>query len=185
MVFLHSIFLWEAIIAFTFTVETGAVVAGSNSFVTVVEADDYLIANIHVFAIWNALTTTNKQYLLAWGSRYLDQRANWEGTKTADTSSMRWPRTGVHDRDGIPVGINTIPPQLKAATIEMARYLITTDRSDDRGQDGLESLKVDVIELVFNPSYRLPEVPSEIQDLIRGIGYISSGSGGAVKILRA
>ena len=172
--------------AFTFIVETGAVVANSNSFVTVAEADDYLVANIHVAPIWSALAASNKEYLLAWSSRYLDQRADWEATKTVDTSSMRWPRPGVCDRDGILIDNNVIPKQLKEATIEMARYLIAADRSEDRGQDGLESLKVDVIELVFNTSYRLPEVPSDIQDLLKGIGYISTGgSGGHAKILRA
>lgn len=171
--------------AFTFIVETGAVVPNSNSFVTVEEADDYLAANIHVAPIWNGLTTEEKEALLVWGSRYLDQRADWNGWKTEETSSMRWPRTGVKDRDGVAIGSYEIPKQLQEATIEMARYLIAADRSDDRGQDGLESLKVDVIELVFNSQYRLPEVPSEIGDILAGLGYIKSGLGGHAKIKRA
>ncbi len=67
----------------------------------------------------------------------------------------------------------------------MARYLIESDRSTDRPQDGLKSLKVDVIELVFNESYRLPEVPNEINMLLSGLGIIKTGNGGFAKIRRS
>ena len=171
--------------AFTFIVEDGSVVTGANSYVTVEEADDYLVANIHVSAIWSALSTAEKQYLLVWGTRYLDQRAVWNGYKTDVTSPLRWPRTGVYDRDKVLIGINEIPQQLKEAVIEMARYLISDDRSVERGQDGLESLKVDVIELVFDKDYRLAEVPNELQYILQGLGYVRAGSSTFAKIKRA
>ena len=171
--------------AFTFIVETGAVIPNANSFVDVEYADDYMAANIHAADTWNGLDQSQKEALLVWGSRYLDQRAIWEGYKTDENSNLRWPRRCVKDRDGILIDEYSIPDQLKQATVEMARYLIESDRSTDRAQDGLKSLKVDVIELVFNEAYRLPEVPSEIGQIIQGLGYIKSGQGGHAKILRA
>lgn len=173
--------------AFQFIPETGAVVPGANSYVTVDEADDYIVANIHAFATWAILTEDEKQHLLAWASRYLDQRARWEGQPVSRETgrALRWPRMGVTDRDGICVPEDEIPVQLKEAVIEMARYLITDDRSADRGQDGLERIKVDVIELVFNSQYRLPEVPNEIKLILQGIGTIASGTQGFGKIKRA
>ena len=171
--------------AFTFIVEDGSVVTGANSYVSVEEADDYLVANIHVSATWSALSTDEKQYLLVWGTRYLDQRAVWNGYKTDETSPLRWPRTGVYDRDKVLIGINEIPQQLKEGVIEMARYLISDDRSVERGQDGLESLKVDVIELVFDKDYRLAEVPNELQYILQNLGYVRAGSSTFAKIKRA
>lgn len=170
--------------AFTFVVEDGTGIPAANSYVTVAEADDYLAANIHVAPTWNALTTLEKQSLLVWGSRYLDQRAIWNGTKTVESSGLRWPRTGVYDIDENLIPANTIPPALKYATIEMARYLITDDRSTERGQDGLKELQVDVIKLVFDASYRLTEVPNELQFILRGLGTIGSGRQQWAKIVR-
>jgi hypothetical protein len=153
--------------------------------VTVAEADEYLEANIHIWETWNALDVDDKGALLIWSTRYLDQRAVWNGRKTNKDSALRWPRTGVKDADGEYIDEFTIPPQLKQAVIEMARYLIESDRSTDRPQDGLKSLKVDVIELVFNESYRLPEVPNEINMLLSGLGIIKTGIGGFAKIRRS
>lgn len=171
--------------SFTFLVEDGTGLTGATSYASVAEADAYLAQNIHVLPTWRTLPSTTKQALLAWASRYLDQRANWYGTRTKANSGLRWPRTGVRDLDGNAIGSTVVPREVKAATIEMARYLIAEDRSDDRGQDALKELQVDVIKLVFDNSYRLPEVPNEIQFILRGLGTISAGRPTHAKIVKA
>lgn len=171
--------------AYTFTVENGTGLAAANSYVSVTEATDYLIQNNFVFTTWDNLDTGDKQKLLSWASRYLDQKARWNGEKTVEDSGLRWPRKGVEDVDGIEIAEDEIPRQLKQATIEMTRYLMEGDRSADRGQDGLKEVQVDVIRLVFDTSYRLPEVPNEINNMLRGLGVIISGPNAFAKIRRA
>lgn len=171
--------------AFTFVVEDGTGLPDANSYVTVEEADDYLIQNIHVFPTWDALDDEDKKYLLSWSSTYLDQKARWNGVKTYPNSGLRWPRTGVYDKDGFPIPSDVIPEQLKQATIEMARYLMQTDRSQDRSQDGLKEVQVDVIRLVFNENYRLPEIPNEINFILQGLGSVSGGQMAFAKIIRS
>lgn len=163
--------------AFAFLVEDGSGLASANSYVSVEDADDYLVTNIHVFPIWDALTTENKQYLLAWASTYLDQRARWNGKKAVETSGLRFPRECLTDRDGNPIASDVVPVALKQATVEMARALIESDRSADRGQDGLERLRVDVIEIYFNADYRLPTVPKNINMILEGLGTVRSDTG--------
>lgn len=158
--------------ALVFTVEDGTGLSNSNSYVSVEYADDYLQANMHVWPTWDALSVAEKEYLLIWATRYLDQRVRWNGVKTVLDSALRWPRTGVRDADGNMIDPNTIPPQLKEATAEMARFLLESDRSAERPQDGLESIKVDVIELVFNSEYRLPTAPEQIRLILSGLGYM-------------
>jgi hypothetical protein len=68
---------------FAFTVEDGSIVPSANSYVTVQEADDYIIQNIHAYPAWESLDLVQKQYLLAWATRYLDRRARWNGTPTS------------------------------------------------------------------------------------------------------
>lgn len=163
--------------AFAFVVEDGTGLDNATSYVSVEEADDIITMNIHASAAWTALSTEDKERLLAWASRYLDERTRWYGRKAVDSSALRWPRSGVTDRDGLTLASNLIPRQLKIATAEMARYLIDEDRSAERGQDALTRLKADVIELEFSEGYRLPQVPSHMQYLIKGLGAISSGNG--------
>lgn len=164
--------------AFAFSVETGSGLAASaNSYTSVAEADDILTMNIHTSANWAQLSNGDKERLLAWASRYLDERTRWFGYKTVEASPLRWPRTGITDRDGISIGSNVIPHQLKVATAEMARYLIDEDRSVERDQDSLKRLKADVVELEFVEGYKLPSVPSALKFLINGLGTIASGAG--------
>ncbi len=170
--------------AFVFTVETGAGLSGANSYVSLDEADDYLIANIHIYPAWSALTDENKESLLAFASRVLDQRTSWLGEKTVATSALRWPRTGCQDRDGNDIAANVVPAAVKAATIEMAAALIAADRTVERGSDGLKELQVDVIRFVFDETYRLPAIPSNIGYILTGLGYVSSGERGFKKIVK-
>lgn len=166
-------------------VEDGTIVSNANSYVSVAETDAYLQANIFVYPVWSALTSDEKSAVVVWASRYIDDRAIWNGYKTDNTSAMRWPRTGVYDQDGIAIGSHTIPHQLKTAVMVMASYLMVSDRALDRGTDGLTRLRVDVIELYFDSSYRLPEVPNELQLILRGLGSISSGAHNFGRIRKA
>lgn len=163
--------------AFAFVVEDGTGLSDATSYVSVAEADDIITMNIHASASWAELEVGDKERLLSWASRYLDERTRWFGDKVVETSALRWPRSGIVDRDGIALLANAVPRQLQIATAEMARYLIDDDRTVERGQDALTRLKADVIELEFAEGYRLPQVPSHMQYLIKGLGAISSGNG--------
>ena len=154
-----------------------------TSYCTVDEADTFLTPNIHA-TTWFALSTTDKEKLLAFATKFLDDRVRWEGTKTVAASGLRWPRTGVVDRDSRAIGANEIPTQLKRATAEMARYLVDADRTTERSQDGLKELKADVIELVFNETYRLPVVPSHMHFLVEGLGILRGNGRGTARVLR-
>lgn len=101
--------------AFNFTVETGEIIPGANSYVTVEDADDYLAANIHVGPVWAGLDLEIRQKLLVWASRYLDQRAVWNGRIVSLAQPMRWPRTGVKNADGVGIPHDSIPIQLQQA----------------------------------------------------------------------
>ena len=174
--------------AFTFLVETGTgLVAGANSYVSVADADDAITLNIHADDAWNAKSISDKERLLALATRILDNYARWFGTKTVTTpiaSPLRWPRTGVSDRDSVLIDANTIPEQLKVATAEVARFYAKEDRTLDRDQDGLESITADVVELVFRKGYRLPVIPATLTFLIQGLGTITSGKPRFVNIIR-
>lgn len=163
--------------AFEFVVEDGSALPDATSYISVAEADDLLSTNIHASAQWAALSQAVREGLLAWASRYLDDRTRWYGRRVSEDSGLRWPRAGVVDRDGVMIADNVIPKQLKAATAEMARFLMVEDRSAERDQDGLSRLKADVIELEFRDGYTLPKVPEHMRYMLAGLGAISTGGG--------
>jgi hypothetical protein len=171
--------------AFIFTVETGTGAdAAANSYVSVVEADDIITTNIHASVAWDALTTDQKERLLVWASRYVDDHTVWKGSKTVESSPLRWPRTGVCDRDDVLIDATTIPTQLKIAIAEMARYLVAEDRTVERDTDGLERVKADVVEIEFLAGYRLPSIPTNMQYLVAGLGVIFGGTARYGKVRR-
>lgn len=171
--------------AHTFIVEDGTGVPGANSYVTVGEADDYLSANIFVGPAWDLLDTETKEKLLIWASRYLDQHAIWRGYPTYPSAALGWPRSYVRTCAGVPVSAYVIPLQIKQATMEMARYLMVGDRSAPRAQDGIEEIKVDVIEIKFDSSYVLTKVPDELNWMLDCLGTLRGGTGGFGRIKRA
>jgi len=68
--------------AYKFIVETGQIVEGANSYIPVEHATDYITQNIHIASEWTALDLLTQQQLLSWSTRYLDQRATWNGIPT-------------------------------------------------------------------------------------------------------
>ncbi|MGF7160259.1 hypothetical protein FHS85_001882 [Rhodoligotrophos appendicifer] len=152
-----------------FIVEDGTGLADATSYATVEDADDYLVVNPHAWSAWADLPASAKEYLLRWATRELDQRARWQGRKTVANSALAWPRAFVPGTECRFLASDAVPLQVKQATIEMARLLLDRDPGTDRGQDGLKELEVDVIKLVFDESYRLPEVPRSVIYLLRGL----------------
>lgn len=162
----------------TVVVETGTGLdPTANSYVSVADANIYIEANTIVNPTWSILSADDQGALVVWATRYLDQHAFWNGTKTVVASPLRWPRTGVRDADNNPIDAHTIPLQLKQATIEMARFLMTDDRSVERTTDGLTKIRVDVIELDFEASYRLTQIPMALRFMLDGLGFLRGGAG--------
>jgi len=158
-------------------VEDGTVVEDANAYADVAYADAYLAANIHVFAQWDALAQEQKEFLLVWATRELDAQATWRGSKTDEESPLRWPRTGVYDVDGVPIGVNEIPTALKNAVCELARFLMVRDRTQESGREGIKVIQADVVRLEFDEYYRAPVIPPLIGALIRGLGIVAGGTG--------
>ncbi len=110
--------------AATFVVEDGTGLTTANSFTAVAEADDYVAnyATSAVAAIWNALSTSDKQLYLRQGSSYVDltYTPRWLGRKTTQYSGLSWPRSYMRDRDRRALASNNVPKEVKYATAEVA-----------------------------------------------------------------
>ena len=164
------------------TIDTSPGADTANSYCTRAEADTY--HDVHLYAdIWRATEAWKKDAALIWASRLLDEQVAWQGTKVSASQSMRWPRSGVSDADGYAFSSDAIPAWLANATAELARYLLTEDRTAERGY-GLQSVKADVVEVVFDSADEKPILPASVRSMIAAYGSVQGGASGWVPLQR-
>lgn len=170
--------------AFSFIVETGTGSATATSYVTQNYADDYFEITASK-ATWNALTDEEKEYYLAWATRYIDQKATWKGEIASETQALRWPRDGAYTKDRVSIGGTVIPRQLKDAVCEVARFMLTADPTTGQDSESLKKLVVDVIEIEFQDQTSQSTFPTIINAILSGIGFVTVGTKQYTKIVRA
>jgi len=153
------------------TVEGGTGLTDADSYVSVTDADASLGTNIHE-TTWGAQDTAGKENLLKWATRLLDERVDWCGVKSVDGSALRWPRTGVYDRDGVLIASNAMPSAIQIATAEVARHLALEDHTLEDDTLDLDRMRVDVLEFYFRDGRRFSALPRRVIDILTGYGTV-------------
>lgn len=159
----------------TLVVEDGTGLLDANSYTSVSSADAFIEINIHD-TTWASTATDTKNKLLIWATQLIDRSISFKGTKRYPDASLRWPRTGVSDADGVEIDEDEIPETLQRAVAELARLLRASDRTAEASSKGLRELKVDVIGLVFDKTDRVGIFPPSVAALLNQLGYMNSGS---------
>lgn len=119
----------------TLIVETGAIVAGAESYISVAYADTYW-ANRSV-PNWDG-STANKEAALRAATQFIDATYQFQSVMQLADQPLQWPRSGFIGRSGRQYEPNTIPDCIKHATAELARewvlngaFVPTLDRGGD------------------------------------------------------
>lgn len=157
------------------TVEDGTGLSTADSYATVAEADAYFDIIPGFSETWSDLSATTKENWLKLSTRVLDARTNWEGTKYVEDSALRWPRSGVVDRDGISVATTVVPTPVKHAVFELVRILEAEDITSGQDIERLKFLKVDVLELEYQEGDSQSRIPDYIDYVLAGLGNFLSG----------
>lgn len=107
-----------------FIVETGAVVIGANSYVSVAYADDYHLTHNNIS--WPAGAPSVSQPLLIYATQWIDEGYDWRGqVSTVDRDRLRWPRIGALDDEARLISQTEIPTRLMYAVCELALMVKT------------------------------------------------------------
>jgi hypothetical protein len=141
-----------------------ALVKGTNSYVTVAEADSYFLDRLDV-AAWTAADEPTKSQALVTATSMLDD-LSWVGTAVSESQSLAFPRSGEYfdPRLGTVVSITGVPLRVQKATYELAYHLLNNDGlQDDTG--GVKNISVGPIRLDFikPPS----KIPSNVLRLVK------------------
>jgi hypothetical protein len=165
-------------------VEDGTGITAADSYVTLVEANAYASSSLNATS-WAALGTDERERLLVAATRWLDQHAIWNGSKTFDTepypNNLRWPRKYVCDADNLPVGENAIPVGLRSAVVELAMFFLNPDNNPTAHSDkaGLSEITVDVITLRFQDGFNANSTKylPGLNAMLRGLGRMQTANG--------
>ena len=98
-------------------VETGLIVAGANSYDSIINIDSYCADRN--YTSWLALINADKDAAVLRMMTYLETRI-WEGVRVSDTQELSWPRVGVYMPGGFLIEDDEIPKNLKSALAEGA-----------------------------------------------------------------
>ena len=133
--------------AFVIVVEDGTGLPTANAFASVETVDAILELNIH--SNWE-LAGENKEKLIGWATRLLNQHVRWFGTRKYETSGTPFPRSNLRNDDGGFYPDDAIPSELEEATAILADFLLTTDPTVVNSASNLKQIDVDVISLRFD-----------------------------------
>lgn len=173
--------------AITLVVETGAVVAGANAFVTLEECEAY--HTIRGNADWVDTDDDEAKKAAIVSATFFLDHLKWKGLKTGLDNPLAWPRygndvsgwngllhpsspyMGVIDEDGYDVGTATVPSKVKQACCEMAlRYLQGADPEPDLDRGGrIRSQTIDVISTTYESGANPEPVYTVVRRLLRGL----------------
>ena len=156
----------------------------ANSYVTLAEAEIYFADRMHASA-WAALTDEVKSALLISSSRMLDWHIKWKGSKTAQTQSMSWPRTGAIRSDGTEIDSDALPQEVKTAVYEQAFSNIVSDRTTEDPLAGIGQLQAGPLMIKAGPEKpnqtNAKPLPSHVYSILKDLYQ----SGGVVWLKRA
>jgi len=152
----------------TFEVETGSGSTTATSYASVATADDYHSIRPEE-STWAALTTEQKQERLMLATALLDERLEWHGAKRVTASALRWPRSGLVDRDGVDVSDLSIPTRLAWATAELARLLTAGSAATSGDSRSAKSKTTGPVSITYDgPGVGWAGLPRSVVDWVSG-----------------
>ena len=151
------------------TVETGAQIAGANSYRSIADITAWVLTNPHD-STWSALTEVQQNGYAVMSCRILNEQMNWDGWQTSDTQSLDLPRSGMVDKNGNSIDNDEIPTEVQNAQSELARVLAITDRTGDSDLAGYERIEIGPLKLVADTSDNLPVLPDAVWHMISMFG---------------
>lgn len=164
-------------------VEDGTGLSNADSYVSLADAEAYFATMpASVIAAWTGLSTdAEKENLLKYATRILDQKARFKGARTVSSSSLRWPRTGAVDCDGSPAASNTVPRPIVSAVCEIALWCATPGQGPNTvsSKQGIESITADVVSVTFRGDYDATSaqaLPRGLNQILLCLGTIQYGS---------
>lgn len=151
-------------------------------YVSPEEADSFAAGREETL-FWFDLSEPEKISALTRAGELLDARIIWKGTPARPDQTLRWPRCGVFDADGLPVSETAIPDVVKHAVCEQALAMSDPQRKKFRklGRSGVKSASMGGLSVSVGSGESEFGIAKEALEWISAFGRLrSGGTGGSV-----
>ena len=151
-------------------------------YVSPEEADSYATGREETL-FWFDLADPEKLSVLSRAGELLDARIIWKGTPAKPDQTLRWPRSGIFDADGLPVSETAIPAAVKHAVCEQAFAMCDPQRKKFRKLrlSGVKSASMGGLSVSVGSGESESGIAKEALEWIRAFGRLRSGeTGGSV-----
>ncbi len=157
-----------------------ALVLGTNTYVTMVEADAYFDTRIDAGA-WVNAQDDDQESALVTATLILDEN-QFIGVAVSSTQSLAWPRKGAYIFDPrlgqeVNFSVTEIPKRMKQAVLEMAYHLLSNENLLDNKTQNFEEISIGTITLKDsnNDTTRTPVVPTLVRKYLKPL-LVNQGS---------
>jgi hypothetical protein len=172
-------------------VEDGTGRPDANSYASVAASDVYHDGHLYA-ADWTGASTGTKEKALIMATRLIDALHRFRGFRANNVQALQWPRSLARDDDKLASWMplqptsrdeyfasDALPKLLLDATIETARELIKSDRTEDPDGEGMRKLNLSgTVNVTFDPADRRPIIPHVAKAMLSKLGeYIATRSG--------
>lgn len=157
--------------ALTLIKEDGTGKTNSNSYADRTDGDTYHERRLHTDD-WDNASDEDQDAALVWATALLDQHVLWNGARTDENQALRWPRAGLVDRDGWAIEDDEMPQDLVDATCELARYLLSEDRTAEPETLGFSRIKTGPVEVEVDKEDRDSStvLPDAVRSMVDYLG---------------
>jgi len=164
--------------------ETGAGLADANAYADVADGDAYHEGHLYATA-WTGATSDQKTAALVMATRLLDAEYQFAGLRTVMTQALQWPRQECPSPDdGDLLDEDAVPKAVVAATCELARELLITDRTAAPAGEGLKYYNNGSVQTGYDKTDTRPIIPAVVQALLAKYGALLKARSGSVKLVR-
>ena len=171
--------------------EDGTGRADANSYASVADSDAYHEGHLYA-STWTPATPEYKAAALVMASRVINAEWQFSGAKASATQALQWPRSDCRDPDAVAtsggsgvVASNVVPKGVLDATCELARELLTLDRTAAPPGEGLLSDWTSTAGKKYSKTDVRPILPRLVLSLLSKYGAPVRQGGGVVKLVRA
>lgn len=168
--------------------ETGAGLVAANAYANAADGDAYHDGHLYATA-WTAATLANKEKALVMATRLIDGQYQFNGVKTNEAQALQWPRDNCHDPDadgwnGGTVADDIVPKAVIEATCELARELLSADRTAAPEGEGLKYENTGTTQKGYDKNDTPPVIPRLVQAHLAKYGALLKSRSGAVRLTR-
>lgn len=155
----------------TLIVETGSIVAGANSYVSVADAQAILTGRGLATVVTEAALLRSMDML---------ESLTWCGLRISEQQPLSFPRSGVTLSDNRTLPSNAIPQELINAQSWAAHYILTGSDPAAAAVAGVKREKVDVLEVEYATSSKTSITVSDMPNVKNAMRYLICSNAGRI-----